>query len=90
VVDVTEWKRVMVDGVDSVRDMTGNNPMTVQPELALVPSPFEEAQSELAQVPVNGGGNGDVGNQRVFECLVEALINHGWAPVEFWEMWGQR
>ena len=88
-VDVTEWKRVMVNGVDSVRDMTGKNPMTVQPELALVPSPFEEAQSELVQVPVNGGGNSNVGNQRVFQCLVEALINHRWALVEFWEIWGQ-
>ena len=88
-VDVTEWKRVMVNGVDSVRDMTGKNPMTAQPELALVPSPFEEVQSELAQVPVNGGGNGDVGTRRVFKCLVKALINHGWALVEFWEIWGQ-
>jgi len=89
VVDVTEWKRVMVNRVDSVRDMTGKNPMTAQPELALVPSPFEEAQSELVQVPVNGGRNGNVGNRRVFQCLVEALINHKWALAEFWEIWGQ-
>jgi len=89
VVDVTKWKRVMVNRVERVRDMTGKNLMTAQAELALVPSPFEEAQSELALVPVNGGGNGDGENQKAFGCSVEGQKNCERVSVEFWKMWAK-
>jgi hypothetical protein len=82
VADVTEWKREIVDRVKRARDKAGKDPVLTQSELAPVPSPFE-AQSELAQVPVDGGGNGDGGNRKAFECLVEVPINHGWVEAEF-------
>jgi hypothetical protein len=73
----------VMTGVKQMQEGTRKDPMMV------APSPFEEAQSELALVPVNGGGNGDGENQKAFGCSVEGQKNREWVSVEFWKMWAK-